>query len=79
VGEIRQLTTRQTEVQDSVVELLENALEVAKRGELVGVTVVGVMPDGAAFTASSSSYALPAMIGALVVAQHRLLEGRLTQ
>jgi len=71
-----ELKTRTAEVDQTVIETLEAALAFAKEGNLKCVCVVGVMPDGAAFTTASATDCGIAMMGSLSVMQHRLLVNR---
>lgn len=71
-----ELKTRSDEVNQSVVETLESALEAAKQGKLVAVAIAGVMPDGSAFTSGSASDCMPGLLGALSIMEHRMLFDR---
>ena len=59
-------------VDQEIVAILEGALEVAKRGELVNVAVVGVLPNGKSFDSWSCHTQGAALVGALQLSAYAM-------
>jgi len=72
--DLRVLETFRDEVNQAVVDILEEALDRAKRGELAGVAIASVKSDKmTASTVFAKTDSLPALIGAVAILQNRLL------
>jgi len=69
---IAKLVTRPELAHVDVIEKLEDALEKAKRGEIIGVGVAYVTNDGAIGTGFSRCEAGGSLIGACALLSHRL-------
>lgn len=61
---------------DGVVKTLKNFLEIAERGELLGIAIAAVDNEGCTRTAFEPGDNLATMIGANERLKHRLLEFR---
>lgn len=70
--EVVDLKTRKHAINESVVETLEEALKLARGGELVNVAIAGMTADGCAFAQWSRSDKFAEMLGAVARMQHRL-------
>jgi hypothetical protein len=55
------------------VEIIEEYLAMAKRGELEAVAIVGLRPDGSCTYVWSSTERFTVMAGGIAVLQHRLI------
>lgn len=66
------LVTRPELTHKDVIERLESALELARKGEVVGVAVAYVSNDGAIGTGFSRCEQAGMLMGAVALLQHRL-------
>ncbi len=74
MAELRTLETRPAQIRQEVVDLLEQTLAEARRGEIASVAIAGVLADGATVrTRHSRSEHGPALLGATQVVGYRLL------
>jgi hypothetical protein len=69
-----ELETRVDQLQRGQCEVLQEALSRAARGEFKAITVVGVYPDGSVYTHVAGSDCAPALLGALTIAQRRVMD-----
>ena len=67
------LVTKQNEISAEAIEMLESALERAKRGEVVAVAIATTNLDGSFTTGHSRSEFIAPLIGALSVLHARLV------
>jgi hypothetical protein len=70
--EIHQLVTRREEISKEAVSILEDYLEMAKRGEIVALAVCAIAPDGAAMHQASSNDNQVTLLGAVGRLLHRM-------
>ena len=70
--EIHRLVTRRETISKETVAVLEDYLEMAKRGEIVAVAVCGVMPDGAVTHQASSTDHQITLLGGVSRLLHRM-------
>lgn len=69
-----ELETRPIVVHKSVVDTLEVALEMAKKGQIKAVAVAYVFDDFSTGHAWSASECAPTLIGAMSIATRRIIE-----
>lgn len=70
--QIHKLVTRQNEISKETIGILEDYLEMAKRGEIIAIAVCGVMSDGAVTHQSSSSDNQMTLLGGVGRLLHRM-------
>jgi len=58
----------------SVIKLLEDALEMAKAGELISVAVVGAYSDGCTMEMFEARHRVMALLGALRVLEREIMD-----
>lgn len=72
-AELRELPTFRVEAQEDVVRILEQWLELARAGELVGVAICGVREDRVTTTTQwSTSTSFPTLVGASAIMMHEM-------
>lgn len=69
---LHQLVTRRAAISAEVVGMLEDYLAQARRGEIVEVALVGIMPDGAIISTASRSEKQVVLIGGVARLMHRM-------
>lgn len=74
MSNIHLLDTQATEIQASVIEILEGMLEHAKAGEIHGIAIAIIRSDGAANGTYSASNQAAALLGSMQLLSHRLME-----
>lgn len=67
------LVSREKEVSDDVVKVLEDTLRRAKEGNISGVMVCGILRDGGSFSAFSDTNEYSRMVGAMTICLYRRL------
>lgn len=67
------LVTKPQKTNAEVIEVLENWLDRAKRGEIVEIALSGIADTGEIHSFNSSSNDAAALLGAVVYTQYRLL------
>lgn len=70
------LKTRTVQTNDAAIELLRLYLDLAEKGEIIAVAIVGIEPSGVVNSQASETDHLPSLIGGLTVLQFRMLENR---
>ena len=75
MADLRVLEPRPARIQGEVVEILEEALEQARRGELSCVAIAAVLADGmTARTVFSRTEYKPALLGSIALMQARVID-----
>lgn len=77
MAEVVKLKTYAAQANESAVRVLEEWLEMAKRGEIIAVAIAGLTADRAAMTHISATDPFVALAGAVSILQHRMLERHL--
>lgn len=77
MNKIRAIVTERQECIASVIETLQTALEEAKAGQIVGICCSIVRPNGSITWKRSATDDLARQIGALRLAEHKLLRDAL--
>lgn len=72
--ELRVFETQNTKDQKEVVELLEDWLAIAKKGELVAIALAGVGSSGDGCNGWASGLQANALLGVITLLQFRLCE-----
>jgi hypothetical protein len=70
--QIHQLVTRREEISKETVGILEDYLEMAKRGEIIAVAICAIAPDGAATHQASANDHQITLLGAVGRLLHRM-------
>jgi ribonuclease PH len=70
--QIHRLVTRREEISKEAVEILEDYLEMAKRGEIIAVAICAVLSDGGATHQASSTDHQITLLGAVGRLLHRM-------
>lgn len=69
-----ELKPRPLAISGEVVAMLKEYLEMAEKGEIIGLAMAGILPDGSCITSAPSSDHFQRIIGAVAILQHRMLE-----
>jgi hypothetical protein len=72
MSEVARLVTRREEISKETVSILEDFLEMAKRGEIVAVAVCAITPDGAATHQASATDHQITLLGGVCRLLHRM-------
>jgi hypothetical protein len=70
--QIHQLVTRGEKISEETLAILEDYLEMAKRGEIVAVAVCAVCPDGTATHQAGANDYQVTLLGAVSRLLHRM-------
>ncbi|CAI2936257.1 hypothetical protein [Aminobacter niigataensis] len=70
------LVPKSQEHRDGVVKTLKNMLEIAERGDLLGIAIAAVDNEGCTQSAFEPGISIATLIGANERLKHRLLEYR---
>lgn len=73
MGELKAIVTKKAEVHEDVVKMLENALELARKGELTGIAIAGEYRDGCSYSCSSKSLNKLVLIASMEIIKFRMI------
>lgn len=76
MAEMLSIKTRTMQTNESAIKVLRAYLEMAEKGEIVGVAIAAVEPGGSCLAhATESDYYQP-LLGALSILQWRMINGK---
>lgn len=76
MAEMLSIKTRTMQTNGSAIKVLRAYLEMAEKGEIVGVAIAAVEPGGSCFTQATESDYYQPLLGALSILQWRMINGK---
>jgi hypothetical protein len=71
---LRTIETPAKEAHDATVRALKELLEMAEKGEIIGVAIAAIQPDMTPVTMCSALTKLAPLLGSIQILTHRILE-----